>query len=81
MLHSLCHIVFVPRGPSGKIVIDAGITLKQDLYHALSSAKLTLKDWFIREATRFIAETQQPELPLPQPSKIARSKTGRGNNR
>lgn len=52
------------RGPSAKIVIEAGATLKSELYAALAVEGMTLKQWFIREATRFIAAAGQPELPF-----------------
>jgi hypothetical protein len=56
------------RGPSAKIVIEAGADLKSELYVALAIESLTLKEWFTREAKRFIAATKQPELPLRAPS-------------
>lgn len=52
------------RGPSAKIVVEAGEALKAELYVALALERLTLKEWFTREAKRFIARSGQPELPL-----------------
>ena len=54
------------RGPSAKIVVEAGEALKAELYVALAVERLTLKEWFTREAKRFIARAGQPELPLPE---------------
>ena len=54
----------MPRGPSAKIVVEAGEALKAELYVALALEGLTLKEWFTREARRFIANARQPQLPM-----------------
>jgi hypothetical protein len=52
----------MPRGYSGRIVLEIDPSIKDSLYIALARKKLTLKDWFVRECTSFIAETNQPHL-------------------
>ena len=50
------------RGDSGRIVIDVDPELKRALYLALAISGSTLKDWFVKQATRHCAEVQQPSL-------------------
>jgi hypothetical protein len=50
------------RGASGRIVVEVEPALKQRLYVELSRDGLTLKDWLITQATRYIADNQQPQL-------------------
>jgi hypothetical protein len=50
------------RGPSGRIVVELAPDLKRELYAELSREGMTLKDWFQREAQRYIRERQQPSL-------------------
>jgi hypothetical protein len=50
------------RGPSGRIVVEIEPELKQRLYAELSRDNLTLKDWLITQAERYIAERRQPLL-------------------
>jgi hypothetical protein len=53
----------MPRGASGRIVIEVGPDLKRRLYTALAGDSSTLKDWFVELATNYIAEREQPSLP------------------
>jgi hypothetical protein len=50
------------RGPSGRIVVDIDPALKRDLHAALAAEGISLKDWLIERANRFIAERNQPFL-------------------
>lgn len=50
------------RGKSGRIVVEVESALKSRLYGALEISKITLKEWFLREANRFCDETNQPSL-------------------
>ena len=50
------------RGGSGRVVIEVDPSLKHDLYVALAASGSTLKDWFVKEATRHCAEMVQPTL-------------------
>ena len=51
------------RGPSGRLVIEVDPLLKRDLHAALAADGLTLKDWFLRHASEYIAARRQPSLP------------------
>lgn len=51
------------RGPSGRVVIIVEPELKQELYVELVRRELTLKDWFISQATNFLNTSHQPLLP------------------
>jgi hypothetical protein len=50
------------RGKSGRIVIEVEPEVKQRLYAALALSGSTLKDWFIKTASDYCAETVQPTL-------------------
>jgi hypothetical protein len=50
------------RGDSGRIVIEVEPEAKWQLYAALDLAGSTLKEWFIKRAADFCAETTQPSL-------------------
>ncbi len=50
------------RGPSGRIVVEIEPQLKRGLYAELSRNGLTFKDWLVAQASRFIQESQQPNL-------------------
>jgi hypothetical protein len=51
------------QGPSGRIVIEVDPTLKRELYSKLAAEGICLKEWFIRHATDYMAEREQPSLP------------------
>ena len=50
------------RGASGRIVLEIDPVLKKDLYEALDEDGLTLKEWFIRNTTSYLAHQAQPSL-------------------
>ena len=50
------------RGESGRIVLEIDPTKKADLYSALMKDGLTLKDWFLRQATQYLRD--QGQIPL-----------------
>lgn len=52
----------MPKGASGRVVVEAGADLKRRLYGVLEREGLTLKDWFVRAAEDHIDEHQQPRL-------------------
>ena len=63
----------MPRGYSGRIVLEVDPSIKDDLYIALAKRRLTLKDWFLLQSKQFINDTKQPNLFFeiaaePQPS-------------
>jgi hypothetical protein len=53
----------MPKGKSGRIVIEVDPNLKRKLYSALAGDNSTLKDWFLDAAESYIAEHEQPSLP------------------
>jgi hypothetical protein len=60
-----CDITYVTsmaRGSSGRVVLVVEPELKQELYVELARRGLTLKAWFIDQATRFIETSRQPSL-------------------
>ena len=50
------------KGSSGRLVIVVDPGLKRDLYVELARRGLTLKDWFIGQATSFLETSRQPSL-------------------
>ena len=67
MLHNMKHIMWwvMPRGSSGRVVVEVSPELKNRLYRALSLKDITLKEWFINSAEEYIAESEQPSLLRP----------------
>lgn len=52
----------MPRGSSGRIVIELDPMLKESLYAALDVRGSTLRAWFIEEAERFVEAHGQMSL-------------------
>ena len=52
----------MPRGKSGKVVVELDPALKQDLYAELAREGLTLKEWLTGQAQIYIASRRQPGL-------------------
>ena len=50
------------RGKSGRIVLEIDPSLKSDLYEALQEEGLTLKEWFLRHTSSYLAQKAQPSL-------------------
>jgi hypothetical protein len=50
----------MPKGDSGRIVVDVDAVLKRRLYSALAMENSTLKKWFIECAERYIEENHAP---------------------
>lgn len=50
------------KGNSGRIVIEIAPDLKVRLYRALANDDSTLKDWFVKAASTYISENEQPGL-------------------
>jgi hypothetical protein len=68
-------------GNSGRIVIEVDPEAKRRLYAALARDGLTLKDWFLRSAEGYLAESGQLSLSFPQRNTVegpGREK-GKGN--
>lgn len=49
----------MPRGTSGRIVIEVEPELKDQLYSVLESQGKTLKDWFLEQAAEYLYEGTQ----------------------
>jgi len=50
------------RGNSGRIVLELDPDFKKELYDALDKDRLTLREWFINEANRYLKERNQLRL-------------------
>jgi hypothetical protein len=53
----------MPKGQSGRVVVEVDPDLKRRLYSALAIENSTLKEWFIDAARQYVAEREQPLLP------------------
>lgn len=51
------------RGPSGRLVIEIDPDLKRELHAVLATEGLTMKEWFLAEARRFLDSHREPDLP------------------
>lgn len=51
------------KGKSGRIVIEIDPELKQELYEALGTKELNLKQWFLTNVNQLLSE-RQPSLPM-----------------
>jgi hypothetical protein len=59
----------MPKGESGRVVIEIEPALKRRLYSALAIDNSTLKQWFVDAAQLYVAEHEQPSLPEIAPKK------------
>jgi hypothetical protein len=50
------------RGESGRIVLEIEPSAKDKLYAALTKDGMTLKDWFLRQASQYLRDRTQPSL-------------------
>ncbi len=50
------------RGESGRVVVELDPELKRQLYSRLALSGLTLKDWFIQNATQYCEHATQGDL-------------------
>ena len=50
----------MPKGESGRVVIEVEPVLKRRLYSALAIENSTLKQWFIDSATQYVADHEPP---------------------
>lgn len=56
--------MLMSKGESGRVVIEVDRDFKRKLYSVLAADNnSTLKEWFVRAATLYIAEREQPSLP------------------
>jgi hypothetical protein len=47
------------RGHSGRIVLEIDTDIKDQLYIALASDKLTLKDWFLGQCRIYLSDRKK----------------------
>lgn len=57
---------YMARGDSGRIVLEIDPSEKEELYAAVTKDGMTLKDWFLRKASEYLRERNQPQLFGPQ---------------
>ena len=65
------------RGPSGRIVVEIEPQLKHGLYTELARNGLTLKDWLVGHAKRYIEEESQPSVHVRRAASPASKQTRR----
>lgn len=49
----------MPRGASGRIVLEIDPELKEELYASLQKEGLTLKEWFLERTRQYLYEDVQ----------------------
>jgi len=54
----------MPKGPSGRIVVEIDRVLKEELYDALKAEGFTLKEWFLENVESFLKDRSQLSLSL-----------------
>ena len=54
----------MPKGPSGRVVIEMDPDLKAELYEALEHENLNLKQWFLLNVEEFLKDRGQMSLSL-----------------
>jgi len=69
------------RGPSGRIVAELEPDLKHQLYVALSSDRMTFKEWLVGQAERYISEQRQPTLFAAEVQPPTKSRSAEQDNR
>ena len=52
----------MPRGDSGRIVLEIDPGEKQKLYELLDLQGITLKQWFLGQARAYVRESLEPTL-------------------
>jgi hypothetical protein len=53
--------IAMARGQSGRIVLEIDVSLKNDLYTRLAKDGITLKDWFVEKAHRYLEVSEGPQ--------------------
>lgn len=55
-------MISMARGDSGKIVVEIDPDEKRELYETLNREGLTLKAWFLRQASEYLRQRNTPTL-------------------
>jgi hypothetical protein len=58
----MLYNIGMARGDSGRIVLEIDPDTKRTLYEALDGQGITLKEWFLVQATEYLKATSQPDL-------------------
>lgn len=64
----------MPRGKSGRIVLEIDPELKRQLYLSLEKNQKTLKEWFIENASDYVVEENVLQLLVAEPNKKYKGK-------
>jgi len=52
----------MPQGTSGRVVIDLDPEFKEKLYSVLKDNGLSMKEWFLTQASQYCDNQLQPQL-------------------
>lgn len=61
MLHNI-SVIAMSIGTSGRLVIEIEPKLKQEIYAALKSKGLTLKEWFLEQSDSLLQEYDNKKI-------------------
>ena len=78
---NIIYVTYMARGSSGRIVIVVEQGLKEKLYVELARQRLTLKEWFIGQATHFLEMSHHPSLFAPEDFSSRRTQASSGTPR
>ncbi len=71
----MLYNMWMPRGASGRIVLEIDPGQKLTLYEVLDAEGMTLKDWFLKQLRSYTAERRHPTR-FPHESPAARGAEG-----
>ena len=58
----MLHILLMARSNSGRVVLEMDPDLKRELYVALATDSLTLRQWFCTQVEAYVRGKMQPSL-------------------
>ena len=59
---AMLYNMTMPRGDSGRIVLEVDPSVKRKLYEILDIEGITLKQWFLGQAHRYVRDKLEPTL-------------------
>lgn len=59
---AMLYNIAMPRGDSGRIVLEIDPSVKRKLYELLDTQGITLKQWFLGQARSYVRDTLEPTL-------------------